>query len=181
MTDITTNSLKGIIKTLSDVVAPAIPEDDPLAFQELKLAIRYLNFARERVDHLYARARFELAFYARLAADLAAPLAERHAAHAQGLTALHDGAAALLAQPGAGIEELRHCMMEITRRIAAILGDVGDADVLARMERLVVASSAEITAFDRSWYAPLKLERFPHQVRPLGSFIPVPQAASQPG
>jgi hypothetical protein len=49
---------------------------------------------------------------------------------------------------------------------------VSDAGLLAQLERTVVLASAEITAFDRSWYAPLKLERFPDQVRPLGSFIP---------
>src|SRR5262249_9188499 len=62
MADVTTNALRGIIKTLSDVVVPAIPADDPLAQQELKMVVRYLSFARERIDHLYARARYELGF-----------------------------------------------------------------------------------------------------------------------
>ena len=52
MSDTTTNSLRGIIKTLGDVVMPAIPADDPLASQELKIEVRYLGFCRERVDHL---------------------------------------------------------------------------------------------------------------------------------
>ncbi len=181
MTDTTTNSLKGIVKTLSDVVMPAIPDDDPLAQQELKLVIRYLDFARERVDHLYPRARFELTFYVNLASDLSGPLARNHAAHAQTLTDLRDHATSLLAQPGASIEALRSSTAEITSCISTILEAVGDREVLAQLERSVVLSSAEITAFDRSWYAPLKLDRFPQQVRPLGSFIPVPQAASHPG
>ena len=49
-------------------------------------------------------------------------------------------------------------------------------DALAQLERTVVLESAEVTAFERSWYAPLKLERFPDQVRPLGSFIPARQS-----
>ena len=53
-----------------------------------------------------------------------------------------------------------------------------DTAILAQLERMVVLASAEITAFDRSWYAPLKLERFPDQVRPLQSFIPVPAGVS---
>jgi hypothetical protein len=72
----------------------------------------------------------------------------------------------------------RNLNLEITSRISALLGEVNDAAMLAKLERAVVLASAEITAFDRSWYAPLKLERFPEQVRPLSTFIPMPKAAS---
>jgi hypothetical protein len=174
MTDITTNALRGIVKTLGDVVMPAIPADDPLAQQELKMVIRYLNFARERIDHLYARARYELGFHTRLAADLAKPL------HAAGLargSALRDLAAradALLDERGAAIETLRDLNLEIAGAISAVLNEVTDTKVLDELERKVVDASAEITAFHRSWYAPLKLERFPSELRPLASFIPIP-------
>jgi hypothetical protein len=178
MADVTTNALRGLIKTLNDVVVPAIPADDPLALQELKMVVRYLNFARERVDHLYARARYELTFYSDLIAQLAEPLGKSYASHAQAIADLRNRAVALLAQPGAGIEDLRNLNLEITSTISTILGEVSDAAILARLERAVVHASAEITAFDRSWYAPLKLERFPEQVRPLSSFIPVPKAVS---
>jgi hypothetical protein len=178
MADVTTNALRGLVKTLSDVVIPAIPTDDPLALQELKMVVRYLNFARERIDHLYARARYELTFYSDLIAEITGPLEKSYASDAQALTDLSDRAKALLAEPGAGIEEFRNLNLEITSRISATLHDVSDAGILARLERAVVLASAEITAFDRSWYAPLKLERFPDQVRPLGSFIPVQQSVS---
>jgi hypothetical protein len=178
MADVTTNALRGLVKTLNDVVVPAIPADDPLALQELKMVVRYLNFARERVDHLYARARFELTFYSDLIAQLAEPLGKSYASHAHAIADLRNRAVALLAQPGAGIEDLRNLNLEITSTISTILGEVSDAAILARLERAVVLASAEITAFDRSWYAPLKLERFPEQVRPLSSFIPVPKAVS---
>jgi hypothetical protein len=178
MADVTTNALRGLVKTLNDVVVPAIPADDPLALQELKMVVRYLSFARERVDHLYARARYELTFYSGLIAQLAESLGKSYAEHADAIADLRNRAAALLAQPGAGIDDLRNLNLEITSTISTILGEVSDAAILARLERAVVLASAEITAFDRSWYAPLKLERFPEQVRPLGSFIPVPKTVS---
>ena len=178
MADVTTNSLKGLVKTLNDVVLPSIPADDPLALQEMKMVVRYLNFARERIDHLYARARYELTFYSGLIAEFIEPLEKSYASHSQASIDLNDRAKALLAQPGAGIEALRNLNLEITSRISTILGEVNDAEILARLERTVVLASAEITAFDRSWYAPLKLERFPEQVRPLSSFIPVPKTVS---
>ena len=178
MADVTTNALRGLVKTLNDVVVPAIPADDPLALQELKMVVRYLNFARERVDHLYARARYELAFYSGLIAQLAEPLGKSYGEHAHAVADLRNRAAALLAQPGAGIDDLRNLNLEITSRISTILGVVSEPEILAKLERAVVLASAEITAFDRSWYAPLKLERFPELVRPLSSFIPVPIAVS---
>ena len=178
MADVTTNALRGIVKTLNDVVVSSILADDPLALQELRMVVRYLNFARERVDHLYARARYELTFYSDLIADLAEPLEGSYAALSHAIADLRTQSKALLAQPGAGIDELRNLNLEITTRISTILGEVSDAAILAQLERRVVLASAEITAFDRSWYAPLKLERFPDQVRPLGSFIPFPKAVS---
>jgi hypothetical protein len=178
MADVTTNALRGLVKTLSDVVVPAIPADDPLALQELKMVVRYLGFARERVDHLYARARYELTFYSDLIAQLADALGNPQAEQAKGLTEYRNRAAALLAQPGAAIDDLRNLNLEITSRISTLLEEVSDMTILAKLERAVVLASAEITAFDRSWYAPLKLERFPDQVRPLSAFIPMPKAAS---
>ena len=171
MSDITTNSLRGVIKTLNDVVVPAIPADDPLAIQELKMVLRYLSFCRERVDHLYARARYELNFYAGMAAECANELGAAHAMPAREMASLNTRAKALLSEPGAAIGTLRALTQEIMTRISTLLGEVKDLAVLARLERAVVLGSEELTAFDRSWYLPLKLERFPNQVRPLASFI----------
>ena len=178
MADVTTNALRGLVKTLNDVVVPAIPADDPLALQELKMVVRYLSFARERVDHLYARARYELTFYSDLISQLAELLGKSYAEQAKTLTDFRTRATALLAQPGAAIDDLRNLNLAMTSRISTLLGEVSDAAILAKLERAVVLASAEITAFDRSWYAPLKLERFPEQVRPLSSFIPVPKTGS---
>lgn len=173
MGDVTTNALRGIVKTLGDVVVPAIPADDPLALQELKMAIRYLNFARERIDHLHARARFELTFHAGMAAACLEKLGAEEPVGSRDLATLHDRAVSLLARPEAAIREIRDLSREIATRISALLGEVRDSGRLAAIERAVVDASAEIAAFDRSWYAPMKLERFPDEVRPLNSFIPI--------
>ena len=173
MTDVTTNALRGIVKTLADVVLPAIPADDPLAQQELRMVIRYLAFARERVDHLHARARYELTFHSTLAADLADVLDGAGLPHGRALRDCAAGAKALLAEPGAAIGTLRQSNDAVTVQIGIVLRTVTDMAVLSVLERKVVDASAEITAFDRSWYAPLKLERFPSELRPLGSFIPM--------
>ncbi|MEY4284662.1 MAG: hypothetical protein EBU72_01985 [Betaproteobacteria bacterium] len=173
MSDVTTNALRGLVKTLSDVVAPAIPEDDPLAFQELKMTVRYLSFCRERVEHLYARARYELSFYNKLARDCSQLLGPKNHMHADGMTVLCKSADALMNQPGAAIGALREQTQELMSRLTHLLGEIEDAAVLSKVEKAIVTASAEMTAFERSWYLPLKLERFPAQVRPLKNFIPM--------
>lgn len=178
MSDVTTNALRGIVKTLGDVVVPAIPADDPLAIQELKMVLRYLAFARQRVEHLYARARYELNFHAALAADCRRLLGPADAEAAGQLAALHAAAQSLLAEPGAAIGALRERTQEIKARLTRLLGELADGAALARVEKAVVQASAEITAFDRAWYLPLELERYPSEVRPLSSFIPVHGAGS---
>jgi hypothetical protein len=173
MSDVTTNALRGIVKTLGDVVAPAIPADDPLALQELKMTIRYLSFCRDRVDHLYARSRYELSFYEKLSANCARLLGPKEPKLAEELTVLCQNAQNQLAMPGAAIGALREQTQSLMSRLTKILSEISDADALANVEKSIVSSSAEITAFERSWYLPLKLERFPGNVRPLNSFIPV--------
>jgi hypothetical protein len=173
MSDVTTNALRGIVKTLGDVVAPAIPADDPLAFQELKMTIRYLSFCRDRVDHLYARARYELSFYEKLSADCARLLWPSEGKLANELTELCQTAQTQLAMPGVAIGALRERTQSLMSRLTQILSEITDSDALANVEKAIVSSSAEITAFERSWYLPLKLERFPDDVRPLKSFIPI--------
>lgn len=178
MSDVTTNALRGIVKTLGDVVAPAIPADDPLAIQELKMTVRYLSFCRDRVNHLYARARYELTFYAGLTADCSRLLGATDRERADELIALCRSAQALLGQPGAAIEALREHTQALMSRLTRLLREIADTDTLVKVERAIVRASGEITAFERAWYLPLKLERFPSQVSPLSHFITMHPAES---
>jgi len=103
-------------------------------------------------------------------------LASTGAAQSRELATLNERAQVLLREPGAAIGALRALAQETMTRLSALLGEVTDAEALAKVERAIVDGSAELTAFDRSWYLPLKLERFPGEVRPLASFIPVHDA-----
>ena len=111
-----------------------------------------------------------------MAAECREALGQAGADSARDLAALTTTARALLAEPGASIGAIRSQAQQIITRLSRLLGEVEDSDALARIERAVVRGSAEITAFDRSWYLPLKLERFPGDVRPLASFIPINEA-----
>lgn len=171
MSDVTSNALRGIVKTLNDVVSPAIPADDPLAVQELKMVVRYLAFLRERVDHMHARARFELDVHARMADECRQALGSADAASGIALDALIERARKSLGDASAPTAAVRALTQEIMTRLTRLLREVQEPGVLTRIERAIVSRSEEVIAFDRAWYLPLKFERFPSEVRPLSAFI----------
>ena len=58
--DHTDAALRAVVKTLRDVVAPALDPADPLAHEQLRLAVDYLEFLRGRFEWLHGRERFDL-------------------------------------------------------------------------------------------------------------------------
>src|SRR5258708_2289648 len=71
MADHTENSLRAVVKALTDVVGPAIDKGDPLANEQLRLVVDYIEFLRGRLDFLYDRERFELRDHLTMASALA--------------------------------------------------------------------------------------------------------------
>lgn len=177
MADQTTNALLGISKTLLDIVAPAISANDPLAQQELRMAVRYLDFLRERVDHLYARARFELQFQAGLAATVGDRLRDCSRDGAASMQEAVERARALLDAPGATTDDLRGCSSLIAIALSDAVRDTAHDTARAAVERAVVEATETLTAFERSWYFPLGLDHFASEVAPLDTFL----AATRPG
>ena len=56
MSDVTDNGLRAAVKALTDVVAPSIDPSDPLAKEQLRLVVDYLQFVRSRLDFQIGRA-----------------------------------------------------------------------------------------------------------------------------
>lgn len=171
MTDHTRNALTGICNTLTDIVGPGVSAGNPLAQQELRMAVRYLEFLQERVEHLYARARFELCHSCDLATTVRAldPAPEDHMLAEQIARARK-----LLDSPGVSIGELRACADHLATTLTDLVhrvADQADQSVRRRIERAVVQASAELTSFERSWYLPLGLDHFGHEVQPLDAFL----------
>lgn len=167
MADQTTNGLFGIAKTLRDVVAPAVTAEDPLAQQELRMAVRYLEYLRVRVDHLYARARFELTFHADLAETVGDLLTDDGAA----LEEQRSHARTLLATPGASIEDLRACSGALAVAVSDVVRSTADPDVRTTVDRAIVRSYERITSFERTWYLPLGMDHFGAELPSLESFL----------
>lgn len=175
MADQTTNALLGISKTLMDVVAPAISADDPLAQQELRMAVRYLDFLRQRVDHLYARARFDLQFQADLATIVDGCLPSSSSKNE--LQDLVKQATTLLGTAGAAIEDLHQCAALLAIALSDAVRDTPEDGGRRDVERAVVEANEKMTAFERSWYFPLGLDHFESEVALLEIFLPSPSTA----
>lgn len=179
MADQTMNALLGISKTLTDIVAPAIREDDPLAQQELRMVVRYLDFLRERVEHVYARARFELQFQKELAIAVTERLRDSGAASTGAVDEMVEHGELLLATPGAPIKEIRHCAALLAVSTSDAVRNTEGDTLRGEVETAVVATSERMTAFERSWYFPLGLDHYASEVAPLDSFLTSPAVSSR--
>ena len=70
------NDFRAAAKALMDVVAPAIDPQNPLARQQLKLVVDWLDFYRSRRPYNQDRERLELAVQLETARDLASAAPE---------------------------------------------------------------------------------------------------------
>jgi hypothetical protein len=169
MSDVTENGLRAAVKALVDVVAPSVATTDPLANEQLRLVIEYLQFVRVRLDHLYERDRFELGHalaMARALNALAAPLsADTSALLARTLAAGADIEARVGASPvalKAAAAGLAAAAREIVREAAGF-----DDGIRRKVERCVLDGSDRRIAFERAWYLPLGFDPAPGEVAPL--------------
>lgn len=173
MADVTENGLRAAVKALTDVVAPALSATDPLAHEQLKLVVDYLQFVRSRLDFLYQRDRFELEHHLSMARTLRSIDAPWPASAAETFdaairagtvaTQATDTSATALKAAGAA---LAAAVREGVREAASF-----DADVRGRIERAVLYASDRRIAFERAWYLPLGLDPMPGEVAPVASFF----------
>jgi hypothetical protein len=158
--DVTDNDLRGVIKSLSDVIAPSIDPADPLAKEQLRLIIEYLEFLRCRFEFLNDRYRFEL----RHLLDMVGALRQCDAPYPAAMTsALVDAVRAgeeAFQRAGAPARELKRASEELAALVRAIVRGARecDASVRKRIETLVLEMSRERIIFERSWFSPMGYE-----------------------
>ncbi|MFF3572662.1 hypothetical protein [Nocardia jiangxiensis] len=169
MTDHSENSLGAVVKSLRDIVGPAVDPVDPLAQEQLALSIGYLEFLRDRLAHVHTRARFELDHHRRIARSVLEIVSDAEIANG------------LRSSVRAGEQAARdadgetHAIERATAAIAADLRTVLRADlqppVQEEVERAVMAAMPERVEFERSWYLPMGFDPAPDSAQPLVEFI----------
>ena len=173
MADHTENALRAVTKALTDVVAAAVDPKDPLANEQLRLVVDYVNFLRLRLDHLVTRARFDLKQAVEMASALA-PLAVSAPAHIRNdlSTSIVRGRAAL-DEPGAPCVTLKTATTDLYGAIRRLVRAAATFEAAARreIEQAVVSASSAQILFERVWYAPLGLEPAAGGLPPLTHFL----------
>jgi len=173
MADHTAAGLRTAIKSLKDVVAPAIDQANPLAGEQLRMVCAYLALVAEQLPHRAARIRFELRSATRLA-DSLVPLAVACPARArEALDAALATARRLQAAVDADELEIEHATSGLNAAISTIVRTAGAADDAARreIERAVVFDSKALLDAHRTWYAPLGFESKSEQLPSLAAAL----------
>ena len=171
--DHTANTLRAISKALTDVIAPALDPKDPLASEQLRLVSDYVNFMRQRLDHLGERRRFELHQQVQIASALVGMMGAATAATQKALqTSLSEGRV-VLALPGATTAQLTKATAALAGAIRRLVREAARFSVDARrpIERCVVDASATQIMFERAWYLPLGFEPAAGEVTSLAELL----------
>lgn len=171
--DVTENGLRAAVKALTDVVAPAIDRSDPLAAEQLRLVVDYLQFVRSRLDMLYDRDRFELQHNLSMARSLkvlGAPLSKDTASQLE--TAIIEGAG-VQASVGASMPALKTASAALAAAVRELIREAGafEPTVRGKIENCVLEASEERITFERAWYLPLGFEPAPQELAPLAQIL----------
>lgn len=167
------NDLRGVVKALSDVVQPALDPADPLAGEQLRLAISYLDFLRSRLDFTGSRRRFELRDNLELAKALARLKEGLSAVLYEALELAVFEGEQLLASSMEDAEEARSAAAKLAAAIRLIVREsaTGPAEFRDAVEKTVLNRSEERIMFERAWFLPVGGDRQPEEVRPLPDFV----------
>lgn len=166
MTDITENDLRAALKALNDVIAPSIDPADPLATEQLRLVVEYLDFLRSRVDFVADRNRFELAHNLDLADALASYAGSIDPALESQFHEAIDAGRIALNSSSVSVAETRRTAAVIAALVRELvrMAQACDAALRDRIERTVLEASGARIEFERAWFLPLGLDPAPGEV-----------------
>lgn len=180
MADHTENTLRTLTKALTDVIAPAVSKADPLANEQLRLVVDYIEFVRSRLDYFYSRERFDLSHHLGLASALAQLKAPCSASTTAALNEAIAAGRAAHDTAGVPTPELRAAAARLAAAISALVRESGGMDKAVRdkIERQVLSSTDERIVFERAWYLPLGFDPAAGEVPPLASLLPKTEGAA---
>ena len=160
------NDFRAAAKALLDVVAPAIDPQNPLARQQLKLVVDWLDFYRSRLPYNQDRERLEIAVQLDTARSIASAAPE---AAVTALRAAIDAAATVHAGLGPRPVEVRAVTARLEDEISAVVRlSPGFAEPARQnIERVVVRDAKVLLDAQRAWFLPQGIEPDPDAIPPL--------------
>jgi hypothetical protein len=173
VTDVTDNDLRAAIKSLSDVIAPSIDPADPLAKEQVRLIVEYLEFLRCRFEFLNDRYRFELHHLLDMVSALRKCDVPYPAAITSALVEAVRAGEDAFRRAGTPVQELKRASEELAALVRAIVrgASVWDTSVRKRVETVVLEMSRERIIFERSWFFPMGYEPLRAEVPELQELV----------
>jgi hypothetical protein len=180
--DHTENTLRTLSKALTDVIAPALDKKDPLAHEQLRLVVDYIEFVRSRLDDMYGRERFELRHHLALASSLAEIRAPCTVATADVLNDAIGAGRTASDTVGVPTAALRGATARLAAAISTIVREAATMDptVREKIERRVLEATDERIVFERAWYLPLGFDPAASEVPLLSAVLARSDAAAAP-
>ncbi|MEC7762116.1 MAG: hypothetical protein VX874_09445 [Pseudomonadota bacterium] len=170
MADYTQNVLKAAIHALSEVVAPSVDPDDPLAVEQLNLVIAWLEFERDRYPRSHDLHRAGVRWQRGIAE---AALAAVGPTHGRDLSDRIARADRVLAEPEAGEPQLRAAEQDLAAGVSDLVraADAFGPDSARALERAVIAASENYLTGHRVWLQPLGVEAGATDLPPLDDVL----------
>lgn len=173
MSDHAEHALQAAVKALSEVVAPAVDRADPLAVDQLRLVVSWLQFHGRRRHQERDFARAGLRLRVAQAVDVL-PVVERWAPDvALGLHAGLDESRAALAREGAAADAWERLAQRLDGLVCeAVLQSAGwPEEPRQTLAACVLAHARDVLLLSRAWFAPLGFEARPEAVPDLDTLL----------
>ena len=160
------NDFRAAAKALMDVVAPAIDPQNPLARQQLKLVVDWLDFYRSRLPYSMDRERLELAVQLEIAREVVRAVPADMGTSLQ--TAVAE-ATVIHERLGPRPPEVRAVTARLEDEISVVVRRSREFAEEARhdIERVVVLKTRHLLDAQRSWFLPQSIEPEPDAILPL--------------
>ena len=169
MSDQSENAFLAAIKALSEVVAPAVDRSNPLAQEQLRLVVMFLEFHLERRDLVRKLDWTELRISVVLGGAVADCLISHDPLFAGRLSELvSHGQAGLLAtgSPASHWQALSSDILNAVSEAVLALAE-GDPEVRQSLETLVLNHASAILELKRTWFLNFGFEARPESLPSL--------------
>ena len=157
MSDHTVIGLRAAIKSLKDVVTPAVDPANPLAVEQLRMVCGFLSMVCDRLPLRSERVRFDLRSAIELGQALtpsAAKCDREAASHLE--NALARGTS-LISDPSAAEADLQTVTAQVSAATSAVIRSSSDIDESTRrqIDRAVATNAKGWLDVQRAWFQPL--------------------------
>lgn len=171
MMDHTENTLRAAQKALTDVVGPSLDPQDPLAAEQLRLVVEYLDFVRTRLDDINDRVRADLLQAITIGRRCHRKLVDAELTRGLG-DALEEGEA-VVSQIAAHPQSMKEAALAIHEALTALIRSLGTADPerSREVQRIIVIGYKPMLDFERAWFLPFGFDPEPANALTTGEAL----------